>query len=64
MKPFKLVWLKTETIEAELDNIKEIHDIKKFVTNIHDANTINTVEGGFRIYKWDGNEYVPYNHQV
>lgn len=49
-------------MEAELDNIKEIHDIKKFVTNIHDANTINTVEGGFRIFKWDGNDYVPYIH--
>jgi len=62
MKPFKVVWLKTETLEAELDNIKGIRD-RDFIENISTKTCINSVVGGFRIYKWNGEEYVPYIHE-
>ncbi len=63
MKPFKVVWLKTETLEAELDDIKNIDDIKDFVENLSNKNTINKAVGGIRLFKWDGKEYVPYIHK-
>tara|TARA_B100000900_G_scaffold395771_1_gene394459 strand:+ start:435 stop:632 length:198 start_codon:yes stop_codon:yes gene_type:complete len=62
MKPFKVVWLKTETVETELDDIKNIDDIRDFVKDISDPTTINKVVGGIRLFKWNGEEYVPYLH--
>ena len=61
MKPFKVVWLKTETLEAELDHIKGIDDIKKFMSDISPDSVINSVEGSYAIFRWNGKEYVPYS---
>ena len=60
MKPFKVVWLKTETLEAELEHIKGSEDMKKFMSSVSPDSVINTVEGGYRLFKWDGEKYVPY----
>ena len=61
MKPFKVIWLKTETLEAELDHIKGSEDMKKFMSSIPSNSIINTVEGAYRFYKWDGENYIPYH---
>jgi hypothetical protein len=61
MKPFKVVWLKTETLEAELDHIKGSEDMKKFMSSVSPDSVINTVEGAYRLYKWDGENYIPYH---
>ena len=63
MKPFKAVWLKTETLEAHLDDIKDISNIDDAIENISDPTTINKVVGAIRLFKWNGKEYVPYIHQ-
>jgi hypothetical protein len=62
MKPFKVVWLKTETLEAKLDSIKGIRDAD-FINNIPNETTINSVVGALRIYRGDGTQYVPYTHE-
>lgn len=62
MKPFKVVWLRTDTMESHIDDIKSIKD-EDFLNKIQDASSIHRVEGAIRIYRWDGKEYVPYNYR-
>jgi hypothetical protein len=63
MKPFKVVWLKTETLEAELDTLKDIDKIEDFINGEPESTTINKVVGAVRLFKWNGKEYVPYIHK-
>lgn len=64
MKPFKIIWLKTETLEKELDSIHGIENMDQFISNIEDPTVVNSVEGACRILKWNGSQYVPYDHRV
>jgi len=60
MKPFKLVWIETSTLEYELENLREIDDIDGLISRV-EPNIQNKVCGGYRLFKWNGSEYEPYN---
>jgi hypothetical protein len=64
MKPFKLVWLRTDTLEKELDSIHGVEKMDEFVKKIEDPTVVNSVKGAYRIFKWNGTRYEPYNHPL
>ena len=73
MKLFKLVWLQTRECEIELDSIKNLNDVDSFIESIQcitgsatsdtKLSVTSSVNGAYKIFKWDGKEYVPYLHK-